>query len=1444
MSCRWRCVLAVATVVALAVAISAQAAWGVVTREAEGTFNGAGELNEPVVTAAVDNSEEGLGDVYTGLASGVVLAFNEIGGATGLSITGAKTPAKSFSLVKGSFTSSIAVDAASDESEGDIYVADIGHGVIDKFNQKGRYQCQITGSQTPSPSECDGEEGSKTPAGSLEPRGLAVDSSGDVYVSDVAHDVIDEFSATGAYLGQLSDPQPDPGPLAVDSNGDVYVVNGTEGTPLGIVELDPEGNVVPRPQLEAAPAVSVAIDPTSGDVIVSEPPFGISEYSTSEARLARFGQGGAALTASKWSGKLYANASMGQTVTIYSRLKAIPEVSTGEVTGLAAESATLNGEVIPEAGNEVRQCVFEYGKAAASEGAVECQPSATPPYDEATAVSDTVKLAPETTYHVRIRAVDALEGETHSVEKTFTTPAKIAKAPIISAVAANPSVAEATVRAQISPNGRATSCEVQYVEEAQFQATGYNGASHAPCSGPSLGEGFSAQQALAQIGGLRASTTYHYRFLATNALGTDVSEEGTFATFGIQSFSAATLNREGQPYTQAGGHPYKLVTSFQFNVGSDLNGNHATDANARDIDVSLPPGYIGNVNAVPRCTDAELVRDVCSPYAQVGVIYLRLDKEHEPEPEPLYNLVPPAGYPAALGFRIKTFVSVYILFKVRTGGDYGIDSESLDSSTSAGLQGATIEVWGVPGDPSHDDQRECGPPGRFKKTLGAEPCSINAPLVPFLTNPTSCTGPQTETIHADSWQAPGDFVTAATTLPGMTGCSSVPFAPKATVQPTTSIADTPTGLDTTIEVPQEETPEGVAQSELDQTVVALPPGLTASPSGAQGLEACSPEQIALHDASEPTCPGGSRIGSVEILTPLLRDPVDGSLYLAQQNANPFGSTLAIYLYAQADGAVIKLAGHVSTDPATGQLTTSFSETPQLPFKSLNVRLDPGPRASLATPEGCGSFSTLTTLAPWSGMPASVLSSPFEIVSGCGGSFTPSFSAGTANGQAGAFAPLVLSFSREDGEQELSGLTANLPVGLVAKLAGVPLCPDAAAAAGTCPEATRVGSVQAFAGPGPDPLPLHGVAYLTGPYHGAPYGLAVVVPAIAGPFDLGTVVVRQALYVNEDDAHVTAVSDPFPTILDVTGANGETDGFPVRLRRVDVSIDRPNFTLNPTDCNPLTIAASFLSKEGASVSETAPFQVANCANLKFGPRLAASIAGHASKADGVALTTKLTFPVSSLGTEANIGKVKVALPLQIPSEQRTLSKACLASVFERERSNCPTASLVGHAVAHTPLLSEPLAGPAYLVSHGNEAFPSLITVLKGDGITFNLVASTLIRKGITTSTFNAVPDVPVSSFELTFPAGPFSLLGANLPEAARYNFCGRPKMYMPTTFVGQNGVEFSSETPIAVTGCSATKAKHVKRKKHSARAAACRRHGSRSRKAACALAPRRRSRRSR
>jgi hypothetical protein len=702
--------------------------------------------------------------------------------------------------------------------------------------------------------------------------------------------------------------------------------------------------------------------------------------------------------------------------------------------------------------------------------------------------------------------------------------------------------------------------------------------------------------------------------------------------------------------------------------------------------------------------------------------------------------------------------------------------------------------------------------------VGEVSCPSSAPQTPLLTNPTSCPGtPLFAHMRADSWQAPGVFVSASSEIPATTGCSSLDFTPSVSIAPDTPVADAPSGLSANIEVRQNETPTGLATSSLENTSVELPAGVSVSPSAANGLEACSEAQIGLHDEAAPECPNGSKIGTVEIASPLISDHLTGGVYVARQGENPFHSLLAMYIAAEADGARVKLAGHIVADPVSGQLTTTFTETPQIPFNDFKLDLFGGRRGALATPNACGAPSTNVSLSPWDGLAATSFSDPFTTSTGCVSGFSPAFEAGTTSAQAGAYAPFTLSFSRGDSEENFAGATVTLPPGLIGKIAGVAQCSDAqlavaAAKSGvaelaspSCPAGSLIGAVQTTAGPGPSPVSVSGKAYLTGPYKGGPYGIAVVVPAVAGPYDLGTVVIRQSLRIDPSDAHVTDISDPFPTIL---------QGVPLRIKSVNVTLDRPSFTFNPTSCEPKTINATLESTGGAKTGVSSHFQAANCATLKFAPKFTASTAGRASKANGASLDVKVGYPTGPEGTYANIKSVKVDLPKQLPSRLTTLQKACLAATFEANPASCPKASNVGTATATTPVLNVPLTGPAYIVSHGGEAFPDLEIVLQGENVTLILVGNTQIKNGITSSTFKTVPDAPVSSFELKLPTGQFSILGANVPPSKKYNLCGQT-LPMPTQITAQNGAVIKQTTKISVTGCP--KSKKAAKKKNGAKA---------------------------
>jgi uncharacterized repeat protein (TIGR01451 family) len=896
--------------------------------------------------------------------------------------------------------------------------------------------------------------------------------------------------------------------------------------------------------------------------------------------------------------------------------------------------------------------------------------------------------------------------------------------------------------------------------------------------------------------------------------------------FGPSEFNFYISKTDGTPDRQAGDHPYELTTTIGLrSMLRPLPENQLvrpdTPEDVRDVLVDLPFGFVGSTLATPECTLTQLSSEQrCPANTQVGEI------ETEPATaasvaSPIWNLVPDNGAPAEFGY-IDALKNAHIFYArvVPSARGYVLQTQALQIP-QVSLAHISVTFFG---DPTAKQEE-------LAKRAGKE--SVPSPHIPFFTNPTNCSSEEpTATIYMDSWQHPAQFnpdgtpvnleepawakaeAKAAPTI----GCNALQFQPTIAAQPTTHQADAPSGLNFELKLPQPETVSVPATPTLKKAVVTFPEGFTVDPSAGDGLEACSEGQIGWRGgsplnftAAQPQCPEASKIGTLELETPLVGNKLEGEIFLANQNENPFGATLAAYLVVHdpTTGVLIKIAGKIEANPSTGQLTTVFDESPNLPFSDLKLHLFAGPRGVFATPEGCGSFAVNTQLFPYSypdsGEAPATPSDHFDISEGCSRGFSPSFTGGSLNLLAGAYTPFVVSFGRSDSDQELAALSVGVPPGVLAKITGVPLCADAEANSGNCPEASRVGSVTAGSGPGPNPLFVAGKVYLTGPYKGAPYGLSVVVPAIAGPFNFGDVVVRQALYIDPNDAHVTDVSDPFPTILHVQDVENpaRTIGVPIRLRRVDLRIDRPAFVLNPTSCSRLALRANVISSQAAEAAVSAPFQVDRCDKLGFSPKLHISVTGKTSRVNGAGMTAILSYPSAPQGSQVNIASVKVTLPKQLPSRLTTLQRACLAATFEANPARCPSASVVGHAAVTTPLLPLPLNGPAYLVSHGGEAFPSLTIVLQGNGVTVELVGATLIRKGITSTNFKSTPDVPFTTFTLTLPAGPFSVLAAN------GNLC-KAKLVMPTIFRAQNGAEIHQSTPIATIGCPR---KHVRTTKH-------------------------------
>jgi hypothetical protein len=949
------------------------------------------------------------------------------------------------------------------------------------------------------------------------------------------------------------------------------------------------------------------------------------------------------------------------------------------------------------------------------------------------------------------------------------------------------------------------------------------------------------------------------------------------------------------PYTfaQAGGHPYALTANIEFKTTEVVErGKHlfVPTRDVKDIVTDLPAGLLGDPQAVPRCSLTIVVarHELCPATTQVGVVAIRLSGGKELV-GPIVNVVPESGQSAEFALENESgFTYLLTGHVVRTGSGYGLTVVSNEIPMTE-LVGAELTFWGVPADPSHDPERGvlCDYHDCHSYTGGL---SSGVPLVPFLSLPVDCgAGPEGTVVRADSWEEPGRFVEKVSEAPlptvvsgvqsGFTGCDRLQFGPSVEVQPDTLLADEPVGLGVNLRVPQALSPGASGTPELRRSTITLPEGLSISPGVVDGIVACDEsgpsginftgpesEEVGLNGELQLAaghCPDASIVGTAEAETPLLASPVKGHVYLArpgcggpgqaactEQDASD-GNLYRLYLELGGTGALadtgvnLKVRLRTEANPVTGQLTSVADEIAQLPFNELRIRLNGGPRAPLDNPGVCGPAVTTADFTPWSapgvtpegltvaGTPDATSSSFFEVV-GCPDPvpLAPGFMAGTVTPQAGRFSVFTLDLSRRDREQYVKGIELHTPPGLLGVLSSVQLCGEPAADQGTCPAASRIGSVRVASGAGSHPFELDGSVYLTGPHCEpggpgggssssasvggvgcGPFGLSVVVPVVAGPFDLGERVVRARVNVDQHTSALTVTTDetgPYAVPQIVFGV-------PVRLQRVTVDVDRAGFMFNPTSCAVQRVTGSVLGAQGAVAGVSSPFAAAGCRGLAFKPRFTVSTSGVTSRAGGASLDARLSFPKDAFGNDANVARVKVSLPKQLPSRLTTLQKACPAATFSADPAACPSASVVGIARAYTPLLpvlpnrsvcvrgkkrcvKEPpssVIGPVYFVSFGGEAFPQLIVVLQGDGVRVDLTGSTFISKaGITSSTFKTVPDVPVSSFELYLPQGRYSALAAN------GNLCrARGKLRMPTEFIAQNGAVLKQSTQISVTGCT-------------------------------------------
>ena len=991
---------------------------------------------------------------------------------------------------------------------------------------------------------------------------------------------------------------------------------------------------------------------------------------------------------------------------------------------------------------------------------------------------------------------------------------------------------------------------------------------------PSGAAGSQRDQASAEGGGAAK---------ASRTLTIPMSDEP--AGFGPASFEMSPLNEDGTPDMNAGSHPFELTTTLVL----DQTAGREPVALPRDLRFDLPPGLIGNPNAVSQCAMADFFAlvdeaNLCPPNSVVGVASVVAFEPLIPSKEisvtvPVFNLVPAQGEPARFGFEVAGKIPIVIDTSVRTGQDYGVDATVQDATETGGVLRSQLTLWGVPGDSRHNSSRgwECVDGGMFQiRVKKICPATSEEPDAPFLTLPTSCTtDPQAEPVRfsmeTDSWANPGSFLgdeyawmNEEGQLLGFTGCEALPFTPSIEVSPEQHTASTATGVEVDVKVPQKTTLEanGLAEADVRNTTVTLPAGLQLNPSAANGLQACTEAQVGFEgftpgadiqqfSTTKPECPKASKLGSVHIKTPLLSHELEGWLYLAEPapngeaGRNPFDSLVAVYLVAEdpVSGVLVKLAGEGHLDESTGQISTTFDNAPQVPFEELHVDLFGGERASASTPAFCGAYPSAALFTPWSNTGQVSASSPaaeFEVLAGVGGGgcpggsqgFGPLFKAGSADANAGVFTSFTVTLERADGQQQFSGLSVDLPQGIAALLSSVTPCAEPPAGVEwSCGEGSLIGHSTALAGLGGHPVSLGGNVYLTTGYDGAPFGLLVQTRAQAGPFDLGNVNVRSRIDVDPTTAAVSITTEPGPRDEALPAI---IRGIPAQIKAIVVNVDRPDFEFNPTNCASKEIEGTIDGAERALATVSVHFQVENCQSLPFGPRLSASAVGHGSKAQG----TTFRVTVSSGGVngagvaQAGIAKVDLQLPKQLSSRLPTLQKACTEAAFNANPASCDEGSVIGYATIHTPVLKTPLSGPAYLVSHGNAAFPDVEFVLQGEGIKLILDGKTQIKSGITYSKFESTPDAPFTTFETVLPAGPHGVLTPNVAESKHFDLCGE-KLVMPTTMEGQNGDVLEQNTKITIEGCAAVESSHLKKLTRAQRLAralkACRRKHKHSRR---------------
>ncbi len=911
---------------------------------------------------------------------------------------------------------------------------------------------------------------------------------------------------------------------------------------------------------------------------------------------------------------------------------------------------------------------------------------------------------------------------------------------------------------------------------------------------------------------------------------------GAQASTPIETFTAIPST------TQAGGHP-DLEVQFSLKNRVVQESHSACNCeDARNITAHLPTGFIGAPHATPQCTLAEFSANQCAIDSQVGIAEVVATNALPGNAgflSIIYNLVPPPGEAGLLGFKLFFLnTPVYTVLSGRTGSDYGLDvtTRSVYHGESP-LQSLRQVLWGVPAAPSHDLLRfdpelNTNSPGAtsyiaalcdangalsnanpnsvvkpcYYNYMTLPPVRSNSPENPFQDNPTTCGAPLTATLEVLSYD--GETTEANYPWPEMSGCDQLSFNPSLYARPTTTAADSASGADVFLQVPQPQSAAVPSPSELRGAKVTLPVGFSINPNAADGKAICSDAEGLIGpfaSEAEAHCPDFSKVGSLTIEDPALPGPLPGYVYLGEPQP---GNRYRIFLVANGFATHVKLSGIVTPDPATGQLTITFENLPQNPLAAFNMHFFGSQSGLLATPTQCGTYPVTSVFTPWdSSLPPQTSTQYFNIESGPNGSpcpgstrpFNPHFTGGVKIANAGVHSPFAVEITRADGDQNLSQITIATPPGFTATLRGVAYCPDAALAKAeqggysglaeeaspSCPSSSQVGVSTAGSGAGTHPVYLPGKVYLAGPYKGAPLSLAVVTPVVSGPYDLGNIVVRVALHVDSETAQITAVSDSIPQIF---------EGIPLRLRSVIVELDRPGFSLNPTDCNQFAVNATIAGSESGAAGLASSFQVANCAGLPFQPKLSLKLTGALGRRGHPGVHAVLRTQPG----EADPSMLAVTLPPSELLDNSHFGTVCTRPAFAAEQ--CPPGARLGSAEVTSPLLERPLIGSAYLRS-STGGLPNLALSLNGQ-IHIDAIARIDAVNGGLRTTFQTIPDVPLGTVVLDLKGGSKGLIQNSEP------LCGSQRN-ASVVMHGQNGKRLSRQLPLelACTGSSSSSKHH-------------------------------------